>query len=85
MVEAYLNRIATAVPDHDVHQKFVDCAPLLLSEERTRNLLKKMASRSQIEHRYSFLQPHADSARFDALDFYKQGAFPGHPKTHGIL
>jgi len=28
MVEAYLNEIATAVPDYDVHSKFVDTAPL---------------------------------------------------------
>jgi hypothetical protein len=27
MVEAYLNEIATAVPDYDVHSKFVDTAP----------------------------------------------------------
>lgn len=76
MAEAYLNQIATAVPDYDVHRKFVDYAPSLLREERTRNLFKRMAKKSQIDHRYSFLQPSLNVAEIDASDFYKRGAFP---------
>ena len=49
MVEAYLNEIATAVPDYDVHSKFVDTAPSLLSEERHRALFKRMALKAQID------------------------------------
>ena len=76
MAEAYLNQIATAVPDHDVHSKFVDYAPFLLSEERHRTLLRRMATRAEIDHRYSFLKPHPDALGLDADGFYKRGAFP---------
>ncbi len=76
MAEAYLNEIATAVPEHDVHQKFIEYAPLLLSEERYRLLFRRMAERCQIEHRYSYLQPHPDKGHADIDGFYKHGAFP---------
>jgi len=76
MVEVYINQIATSVPDHDVHSKFVDCAPSLLREERHRVLLRRMAERAQIEHRYSFLRPSTDALVFDADGFYRRGAFP---------
>jgi hypothetical protein len=76
MVEAYLNQIATAVPEFDVHTKFVESAPSLLSDERYRVLFMRMAGKSQIEHRYSFLKPHPDVIGFDANDFYLRGAFP---------
>jgi len=77
MVEAYLNQIATAVPDYDVHSKFVAGAPSLLSEERNRALFKRMALKAQIEHRYSFLNPHPNATGIDTVDdFYRRGAFP---------
>ena len=77
MVDAYLNEIATAVPDYDVHREFVDRAPSLLSEERNRALFKRMALKAQIEHRYSFLNPHPDAPGFDTTaGFYRRGAFP---------
>ena len=77
MVEAYLNQIATAVPDFDVHSRFVDDAPSLLSEERNRALFKRMALKAQIEHRYSFLNPNPNAPGEDSIgDFYRRGAFP---------
>lgn len=76
MMEAYLNLIATAVPDHDVHNKFVTYAPQLLKTDRNRALFKRMAERSQIEHRYSFLKPHPDLETLDTENFYQTGAFP---------
>ena len=76
MVGAYINRIATAVPDNDVHKKFVEFAPSLLKDERERILLQRMADKAQIEHRYSFLKPHPENKGFDADGFYKPGAFP---------
>jgi predicted naringenin-chalcone synthase len=77
MVEAYLNQIATSVPDYDVHNTFVDSAPSLLSEERSRALFKRMALKAQIEHRYSFLNPHPEAIGMDSItDFYRRGAFP---------
>ena len=75
-MEAYLNLIATAVPDNDVHSKFVAYAPQLLKTDRNRALFKRMAERSQIEHRYSFLKPHPDPETLDTENFYRSGAFP---------
>ena len=81
MTQAYLNRIATAVPDHDVHQAFVAFADHLLStapETRTRALFNRMATRSGITHRYSILAPNQASTEFhlNAHDFYRNGEFP---------
>jgi alpha-pyrone synthase len=76
VVDVYINQIATAVPEHDVHRRFVESAPSLLSDERQRGLLRRMASKAQIEHRYSFLRPHSENKGFDADGFYKPGAFP---------
>ena len=58
MTVAHLNRIATAVPEFDVHDKFVAYAPELLTDDRSRRLFRRMAERAQIEHRYSFVEPH---------------------------
>jgi predicted naringenin-chalcone synthase len=86
--EVFLNRIATAVPDHDVHSAFVDFADRLLEdapEARTRPLFNRMAARSGIEHRYSILSPHEphrasapDAPEFwiNAHEFYSRGSFP---------
>ncbi|MEK7801842.1 MAG: type III polyketide synthase [Pseudomonadota bacterium] len=76
MIEAYLNLIATAVPEHDVHSKFVAYAPQLLKTEKNRAVFKRMSERSQIDHRYSFLRPNDDPLSLDADDFYRPGAFP---------
>lgn len=76
MNPAYINRIATAVPPHDVHRKFLDYAPTMLPEPRARRLFQRMAERSQIEHRYSFVVPDPDPALLDRAGFYGRGAFP---------
>jgi predicted naringenin-chalcone synthase len=78
MTTAYINRIATAVPKHDVHRPFVDFAESMLPQGTVRNLFKRMSRMSAIEHRYSFLQPiaSADSSWRDAEDLYVQGSFP---------
>ncbi|HZQ44363.1 MAG TPA: type III polyketide synthase [Acidobacteriaceae bacterium] len=86
MTDAYLNRIATAVPDHDVHGAFVDFADKLLAESpdpRMRTLFNRMASRSGIQHRYSILSPHQDAPEdatsefwINAHRFYTRGSFP---------
>ena len=57
MTTAYLNRIATAVPPHDMHGAFVPFAESLLSEGTPRNLYRRMVRLSAIDHRYSFLKP----------------------------
>lgn len=76
MGSVYLNTVATAVPDYDIHNKFVDYCPRLLPDRRSNSLFKRMAGRAQIDHRYSFLQPHADDDKLDAKGFYNGNAFP---------
>src|SRR5690606_7816663 len=77
---AYLNRIGTAVPPHQVHEKFVAFAPRLLPGPRERRLFERMAERSGIERRWSFLEPSPDPERLDAAGFYRRGAFPSTPE-----
>jgi predicted naringenin-chalcone synthase len=75
---AHINRIATAVPTHDVHAAFLDFAQSLLADERRGCLLRRMAERSGIEHRYSSLAPASDptGATIDVEAFYTRGKFP---------
>jgi len=80
LTTAYINRIATGVPRHDVHDVFVRYARTLFGEDDRRStLLDRMAERSGIEHRYSFLQPAPDWETGPLLDtdgFYIRGHFP---------
>jgi alpha-pyrone synthase len=76
---AYLNRIATAVPDHDVHDAFVVFAERMLADPQLLAVFRRMASRARITHRYSFLNPQKSSGPWspqDALEFYRPGNFP---------
>src|ERR1700733_5021809 len=78
MTTAYLNRVATAVPEHDVHQSFVIFAEQMLDPPRPRCLFRRRASRADFAHRYSFLDPQNDSGQFslyDASEFYRRGNF----------
>ncbi len=75
MTTAYLNRIATAVPDHDVHNAFVLFAEKMLIDPRLRRVFRRMVSRAEIGHRYSFLDPQK-GAPHDAHEFYRLGSFP---------
>jgi alpha-pyrone synthase len=79
MTTAFINRIATAVPRHDVHAPFIDFAASLLPEGTVRNLFRRMARLSAIEHRYSFIQPvpTEDGTWRDAEKLYVRGSFPG--------
>lgn len=79
MTTAYINRIATAVPPHDVHRPFIDFADSLLDEGTVRNLFRRMARMSTIEHRYSFLRPiPTESGEWrDGEELYERGRFPG--------
>ena len=78
MTTAFINRIATAVPPHDVHQAFIAFATGLLPEGAMRNLFRRMARLSAIEHRYSFVQPVTteDGAWKDVEQVYEPGNFP---------
>jgi predicted naringenin-chalcone synthase len=79
LVTAYINRVASAVPPHDVHDVFTRFAQSLFEGDwRSSLLLKRMMDKSGIEHRYSCLAPHELSLkeRVNSDAFYKRGAFP---------
>ncbi|HWE85574.1 MAG TPA: type III polyketide synthase [Terracidiphilus sp.] len=78
MNTAFINRIATAVPPHDVHRPFVEFAESMLPEGVQRGLFRRMARVSAIEHRYSFIQPIDGNGAgwHDAESLYVRGSFP---------
>lgn len=78
MTTAYLNRIATAVPPHDMHRGFTSFAESMLPEGTMLNLFRRMSRLSAIEHRYSFVHPvpSEDGTWKDADGFYVRGSFP---------
>ncbi|HEY4078231.1 MAG TPA: type III polyketide synthase [Rhizomicrobium sp.] len=77
MTEAYVNRIATAVPPHDVHTIFLAFGrEMLAGDSRRLALFNRMADRSAIAHRYSFLEPAQDGKTVDTEGFYRRSAFP---------
>ncbi|MCX5745870.1 MAG: type III polyketide synthase [Proteobacteria bacterium] len=67
---AHINRIATGVPKHDVHQAFVGLARTLLAEPRAQTLFDRMVVKAQIEHRYSVLGLVGEHR------VYRRGEFP---------
>lgn len=78
MSEAYIQRIATAVPGIDVHALFQEFAQQLLAEDLDRRLFRRMASKSGIAHRFSFLEaapPYGPDAVV-AAQLYRLGGFP---------
>ena len=78
MTKAYLNRVAVAVPEYEVHDTFVHFAERLLQDRRSRLLFERMAARSEIKNRWSCLEP-ARVGSNDSLDaggFYTSGNFP---------
>jgi predicted naringenin-chalcone synthase len=79
LTTAYVNRVATAVPPHDVHDAFRRFAGSLFQGNRQAALLfQRMADRAGIDHRYSFLDPRVEpeGAYLDADGFYMRGDFP---------
>ena len=77
MPEAFINRIATANPPHDVHDTFLRFGEQMLKGDNRRlALFSRMAERSGIAHRYSVLAPGGNGASVDAEGFYRLGAFP---------
>lgn len=78
MTTAYINRIATSVPPHDVHRSFIAFADGMMPEGTQRSLFRRMVRMSAIEHRYSFLQPVTteNGTWRDAEELYAIGNFP---------
>ena len=74
-LQAYLNRIGTAVPPHDAHHRFLAWAENQLEAPRDVRLFQRMVARSGIEHRWTVLAPvpgNNDPATPAAL--YREGA-----------
>jgi predicted naringenin-chalcone synthase len=75
MPQAFINRIATATPTHDVHDIFLHFGQSMLKHDNRRlALFGRMAERCGISHRYSVLEPGANG--MDTEGFYRLGAFP---------
>jgi len=78
MAKAYLQRIATAVPENDIHRQFVEFAADMLQDRRARSIFERLAARSDIHHRYSCLHVNRGQGgeATDAWRFYGSGRFP---------
>jgi alpha-pyrone synthase len=79
VTEAYINRIATGVPEDDVHGAFVEFAYNMLQDPRSQPVFRRMASRSGIRRRFSVLTPNIATNEFyvNPHEFYTRGNFPG--------
>jgi predicted naringenin-chalcone synthase len=86
MTIACINRIATAVPDHDVHDSFIRFADHILPEGKSRLLFKRMAQRAEIEHRYSNFKPgDMPAVAADGNGFYRHGHFASTAVRMGLF
>lgn len=73
---AYVNAVAGVVPEHDVHQLFIDWAKGQVEDPRLRKLFMRMAERSGIEHRWSVLEPAPGGQPHDQPGGFYHGAMP---------
>jgi len=74
---AYVNAVAGAVPDHDIHQAYISWAAERIADPRARALFERMAERAGIRHRWSVLPPtQSGGSPVDEGGFYN-GRLPG--------
>lgn len=77
-MSAFINRIGTATPEHDIHAPFLAFASAGLPDEKSRRVFDRMAERSGIAHRFAAMQAGDLAAgQVDAGGFYQSGRFPG--------
>jgi predicted naringenin-chalcone synthase len=76
--QAWINRIATAVPDHDIHAAFVAFGRDTIVGTHKKLLFDRMAGLADIEHRFAILEPGPlpRETILDAAGVYRRGAFP---------
>ena len=72
----YLNEVTTAVPPHDIHDRFLNYIPSLLRDRHELALFKRLVSKAQIKARYSYLRPSPRVNELDGDSFYVVGHFP---------
>ena len=76
--EPCLNAVATAVPDHDVHDAFIEWARGRIEDPRLAKLFDRMAGRSGIAHRWSVLDRAPNGGTpIEPDGFYAHGVMPG--------
>jgi predicted naringenin-chalcone synthase len=73
--KVFLNKIATFVPPFDVHEKFTSFASQLIEDSRLRNVFLRLSRKSQIEHRWSVIEPATEVECLDRNGFYARGNF----------
>jgi predicted naringenin-chalcone synthase len=73
---AFINALAGAVPEHDVHRLFIGWAEAQIEDPRLRKLFMRMAERSGIEHRWSVLPPADGGLPHDRPGGFYHGAWP---------
>ncbi len=77
MTTAYINRIGTALPPHDVHAAFLGFMGGALPAGKSRAVFERMARRAGIEHRFSVLHEEGlVEEDAPAGGFYRRGAYP---------
>ncbi len=78
MTQAWLNRIGTAVPPHDIHAAFVEFGRDTIADPHKRALFDRMTTLADIEHRYAIIEaaPRPRDTILDTGGFYRRGAFP---------
>ena len=78
MTQAWLNRIGTAVPPHDIHPAFVEFGRDTIEDPHKRALFDRMAALSDIQHRYAVIEagPRPRDKVLDTAGFYRRGDFP---------
>lgn len=74
--KVFINEIATAAPETQVNQLFLEEAPKYLDNDKKRKLFQRMAQKGQIEKRYSVLPLESGDHGKGLLEFYKKSQFP---------
>ncbi|MBU6365292.1 MAG: type III polyketide synthase [Gemmatimonadetes bacterium] len=76
MPRPHVNRIATALPPHDVHEAFVHFVGQQLGDSRDARLFRRLVARAGIAHRFSYFDPLIHLGQGEGERFYVPGAFP---------
>lgn len=82
MTQVCISRIAIATPPNDVHATFIEYAAGSLHDSRSGLLLRHLAKRSGIDHRYSYIQVEGEHTRgfLDGTQIFSAGNFPATAK-----
>jgi hypothetical protein len=87
VTQAWLNRIDTVVPSPDIHAAFVEFGRDTMVNWRKRALVDRMASLSDIQHRYAIIEPcpNPRDKVLDAVGFLPPGRVPLCRCPHGAV